>query len=118
MTPHGPHKASSVLLAMQLKAGGWGDTQIANIIGRENGRRPTRMTVRRWTDPDWAAHDRKAERRRQTGMRRRRGIPPRYQPGAEVRELSDDVLLALRVEDRLSYAAIAKIVWRFYAVRM
>lgn len=112
-----PHRSSSVQRAIELKAAGWTDLQIAAILERETGRRPGSMTVRRWTDPDWAQADKERSRRRHARLRRAKGIPPRYSH-SPVRELLDEDLLALRRDDHLTYTAISRVLWRFYAVRL
>jgi hypothetical protein len=61
------YPARAAARARVLREGGWSSEAIAGFIEREFGARPTRGTVLRWCDPDFA--ERVDRWRRATNMR-------------------------------------------------
>lgn len=105
----GNYSSRMLARARKLAEGEWQPVEIRQRLVREFGVAPSLTTIRVWTDDRYAAERRTvqaAAKRRESARRR----------GVDFRELSDDVLLALRVEDGLTYPAISNVVRRFYAV--
>lgn len=123
-------RPQAVNLARQLWAdgdGGWTVAEIRDYLAR-HGHKVVLETVRRWVDPKWAAEfyrSRNETRRRwdrerrgttefrvlDDDARRRLGLDVPVEPPSK---LTDELLLALRVEDRLTYTAIAAVARRFF----
>lgn len=106
------HTTALVRRAKELVEAGWTSGQTARrlAVEFELPKPPATTTIRRWTEPGYVELHRswqeKCKRRAQEGPAR---APDPF-------ELTDDLLLALRVEDELTYTAISKIAKRFYAV--
>lgn len=100
------HSTALLQRARELVEGGWSTGETARRLALEFDlpQPPARTTIRRWTEPGYAElHKRWQEK----------CVRGEVRPG---RELTDDLLLALRVEDDLTYSAIAKVARRFYSV--
>ena len=102
------HSTRRVLRARQLREDGWSPRQIRLILAKEFDlpQPPSKTTIRQWTEPGFVEMERR--QRAEARARQRRGRPGRF--------LTDELLLALRLEDGLPYTTIAKVARRFYAV--
>lgn len=110
------YPAAAMVRARELRSPGMDMSlrQVAAQIGKEYGTTPTSMTILRWTDPKWAEQDRQTTIERGRRYRRARGVRDR-----QTRQIATDAdLLALRLEDGLSYPAIEKVVRRFFSSPM
>jgi hypothetical protein len=101
------HSMPTITRVRQLFAGGWSEREIQRLIVEEFGVRPAINSIRYWTDEKFRRQE--LRRRRQAG----RGESPSPFRGP-LSELTDGTLLALRIEDGLTYPTIAKVVRRFY----
>lgn len=105
--------------ARLLANGGWTVTEIRHRIERQHGRMPAETTVQAWIKPGVAER-----RQRQSAISRNRHriAEDSGKPGPKAArfpsELTDDVLLAMRVDDGLSLNALAAVIARFYGVRL
>jgi transposase len=105
-------------LARQMYANGdgWSIKEIRAYLA-ERGHDVVWETVKAWADPAWAERRRLAHRaaRRRWWRERHRARTFRVldEHAREQVRATPDLLLALRLEDGLSYAAIAKIINRF-----
>lgn len=119
MTPSPPtrvrHTARTVARARELAAAGWYPTGISRILAREFDleRPPSTNTIRCWLDPGFREyHIRLNSRARE----RREGRSSDGLPKPS--RLTPQLLLALRVEDGLTYGAIAAVARRFCGEEM
>lgn len=88
--------------------GGWTIREIRDYIA-ERGQPVTGVTVKVWVDPEYG-------RKRSEGLK---AAKRRWHHATKARsKLTPELLLALRVEDGLSYGAIAAIARRFFGVEM
>jgi transposase len=105
------HSTVLVRRAKELVEAGWttGETARRLAVEFDLDPVPATTTIRRWTEPGyWELHKSWQEK----AQRRARGQEPRALRGP----LSDDLLMALRVEDELTYSSIAKVARRFFGV--
>jgi len=120
MTPSPPprdprtirHSTIMVARARQLVNAGWTAGETRRLIAEEFGlaRLPSVTTIRSWTEPGY----RELHRQWQLKCAAK---PKPVSPTVPSR-LTPDVLLALRVEDKLTYGAIAAVVRRFFGEEM
>jgi hypothetical protein len=110
------HTMPVVRRAVQLHEAGWTPTEIRRRLEEELGVRPAIGTIRGWVEPGYREFMRRQLNARRARRREaaRGGTPDPFR----VRELSDDVMWALRVEDGLSHEAIARVARRFFAVEL
>lgn len=93
--------------ARELRRAGMTPTEVQAQLGRELGKPPALNSIQCWTDPD--AEERIRERDRAAKRRARAGK-------AHTSAFIDRSMLTLRLDDGLSYTAIAKVMRRFYNV--
>ena len=100
----------TVSRARELAAAGWTPVPIGRLLAKEFALSspPSANTIRCWIDPGY--RDYHAELNRRAMRRRRSG-------SAQVSE-PPDVLLALRLEDGLTYPTIAKVARRFLGLEL
>lgn len=105
-------RAQAMATARRMSEGGdWQQVQIRAYLA-SRGQPVSRSTLKAWIDPDFAARRRESDKlRKRSAWRERNG---RY--GCKV--LDVDLLLALRVNDGLSYAAISKVAARIYGEKL
>lgn len=99
MAPPG-YPAKYAIRARELAEANWSLTDIANILGREFGQRPSVPSVRRWIDPDYAETERFA---------RARGGHLKPRQRRKMWRLVYDRMCELRFEAGLGATAIAKL---------
>lgn len=93
------HNAKTVSRARELAQYGWSPSEIVGQLHRELGVCPAVTTVRCWVEPGFAEYRNK-----------------HYRSRTKRPTVSDDLLLALRVEDGLSYPSMRLVLKRFCGV--
>jgi len=102
------HSMRVVARAKELVEAGWTTGETRKLLAQEFSlaRLPSATTIRSWTEPGY----RELHRTWQLKCSQNRVAAPAPPPSA----LTPDLLLSLRVEDGLSYSAIAAVVRRFF----
>lgn len=108
------HSMPTITRARQLAAGGWTEREIQRLLAEEFGVRPAINSIRYWTDEKFRQQElKRRDRHRRRDRAAARGETPSPFMAPKL-GLTDEALLALRLEDEMTYPTIVKVVRRFY----